>query len=142
EDLEVAIEEILTPEAYFHFNIRQGKLIVRDLPEVQERVEKILEAFDAPVQQILLQLEIIETEFSDGFNWSVDYAFSGDLLGAVTDGLVSGVPTGARSGEDGQVIEGTEGFVNFRKEFPVVSLGSTGLDAQMLTRHAFVRLQA
>ncbi len=141
EDLEVAIEEILTPEAYFHFNIRQGKLIVRDLPEVQERVEKILEAFDAPVQQILLQLEIIETEFSDGFNWSVDYAFSGDLLGAVTDGLVSGVPTGASTGEDGP-IAGTEGFVNFRKEFPVVSLGSTGLDAQMLTRHAFVRLQA
>lgn len=142
DELETAIEEILTPDAYFHFNVRQGKLIVRDLPEVQERVEKVLEAFDAPVRQILLQLEIIETEFSDGFNWSVDYAFSGDLLGAVTDGLVSGIPTGGTTGADGKPVEGSEGFVNFRKEFPVVQGGSTGLNAQMLTSHAFFKLQA
>jgi type II secretory pathway component GspD/PulD (secretin) len=142
EELETAIEEILTPDAYYHFNVRQGKLIVRDLPEVQERVEKVLEAFDAPVRQILLQLEIIETEFSDGFNWSVDYAFSGDLLGAVTDGLVSGIPTGGTTGSDGKPVEGSEGFVNFRKEFPVVEAGSKGLNAQMLTNHAFIKLQA
>lgn len=140
EDLEAAIEEILTPDAYYHFNIRQGKLIVRDLPEVQERVEKVLAAFDAPVKQVLLQLEIIETEFSDGFNWSIDYAFSGDLLGAVTDGLVSGVPTGTQTGTDGKPVEGSEGFVNFRKEFPVVSAGSNGINTQMLTRHAFIKL--
>lgn len=142
DELEAAIEGVLTADAYFHFNIRQGKLIVRDLPEVQERIEKILEAFDAPVRQVLLQLEIIETEFSDGFNWSVDYAFSGDLLGAVTDGLVSGIPTGATPGADGKPVEGSEGFVNFRKEFPVVQAGSKGLNAQMLTKHAFVKLQA
>lgn len=142
EDLEAAIEEILTPDAYYHFNVRQGKLIVRDLPEVQERVEKVLEAFDAPVRQILLQVEIIETEFADGFNWNVDYAFSGDLLGAVTDGLISGVPSGSSSNADGEIIEGSEGFVNFRKEFPIVQAGSTGIDAQMLTSHAFIKLQA
>jgi len=142
DELETAIEEILTPDAYYHFNIRQGKLIVRDLPEVQERVEKVLEAFDAPVRQVLLQLEIIETEFSDGFNWSVDYAFSGDLLGAVTDGLVSGVPNGGTTGADGKPVEGSDGFVNFRKEFPVVQAGSKGINAQMLTSHAFFKLQA
>lgn len=142
DELEAAIEGVLTADAYFHFNVRQGKLIVRDLPEVQDRVEKILEAFDAPVRQVLLQLEIIETEFSDGFNWSVDYAFSGDLLGAVTDGLVSGIPTGGTTGSDGKPVEGSEGFVNFRKEFPVVEAGSRGLNAQMLTKHAFVKLSA
>ncbi len=141
EELEIAIEEILTPEAYFHFNIRQGKLIVRDLPEVHERVEKVLAAFDAPVRQILLQLEIIETEFADGFNWQIDYAFSGDLLGAVTDGLVSGVPSGSQTNEDGEVVEGSEGFVNFRKEFPIFQGGSSGVNAMHLSRHAFVRLQ-
>ncbi len=140
EELEIAIEEILTPEAYFHFNVRQGKLIVRDLPEVHDRVEKVLAAFDAPVRQIWLQIEIIETEFTEGFNWQIDYAFSGDLLGAVTDGLVSGVPSGGTTDEDGGVVEGSEGFVNFRKEFPVVQAGSTGLDATFLSRHAFVRL--
>src|SRR5690606_24967153 len=107
---------------------------------VQDRVEKVLAAFDAPVRQILLQVEIIETEFSDGFNWSVDYAFSGDLLGAVTDGLVSGIPTGGLVDGDGEVVDGSEGFVNFRKEFPVVSAGSSGLNAQMLTRHAWIKL--
>ncbi len=140
EELEIAIEEILTPEAYFHFNIRQGKLIVRDLPEVHERVEQVLAAFDAPVRQILLQLEIIETEFTEGFNWQIDYAFSGDLLSAVTDGLVSGIPTGNATGADGGVTEGSEGFINFRKEFPVVEAGSRGLNASMLSRHAFVKL--
>jgi len=141
EELEVAIEEILTPEAYYHFNVRQGKLIVRDLPEVQERVEKVLAAFDAPVQQILLQLEIIETEFSDGFNWQIDYAFSGDLLGAVTDGLVSGIPSGGTTDGDGEPVDGSEGFVNFRKEFPLLQGGSSGINAMHLSRHAFVRLQ-
>ncbi len=143
EELEIAIEEILTPEAYFHFNIRQGKLIVRDLTEVHERVEQILAAFDAPVRQILLQLEIIETEFTEGFNWQVDYAFSGDLLAAVTDGLVSGVPSGSvgTAVDGGGKTTGADaGFINFRKEFPVVQAGSSGLNASLLSRQAFFSL--
>lgn len=141
EELEIAIEEILTPEAYFHFNIRQGRLIVRDLPEVHDRVEQVLAAFDNPVKQVLVQLEIVETEFTDGFNWSLDYAFSGDLLGAVTDGLVSGIPTGGVTDGDGDIVDGSEGFVNFRKEFPVIQAGSSGINASMLTRHAYVSLK-
>ena len=158
DDLEDAIQEILTPDAYYKINIRAGKLIVRDMPEVQDRVEKVLEAFDSPIKQVLLQAEVIETEFSDGFNWQVDYAFSGDLFSSVIDGLTgrvpaatgstgatgSGgtVPVGSQVGTDGTIDPTNLGFLNFRKEFPILQGGSTGINAQMLTRHAYVKLAA
>lgn len=145
QDLEDAIQAVITADAFWKVNVQSGKLMVEDVPEVHEKIEKILAAFDQPAKQVLVQAEVIETDFSESFNYSIDYNLSRDLFSSVVDNLVakqtstnaSGVPTGS-----GTVDNQTLGFIDFRKEFPVVSAGSSGVNAQYLSKHAFITLKA
>ena len=100
-ELEEAIQQVLTPDAYYKINTQSGKLIVEDIPEVQEKIEKILKAFDQPPKQVMIQCEIIATQFSEGFNYSIDWTVSGDLFSSVIDGLTGrGVSAGTGTGVD------------------------------------------
>lgn len=148
QDLEEAIQAVITPDAFFRINNQSGKLLLQDVPEVHEKVEKILAAFDQPAKQVLIQAEVVETEFSEGFNYQIDYTFSDDLFSSVIDKLAgqgtgtagSVVPTGVPTGSLG-LNPSNLGFIDFRKEFPIVSGGSTGLTGAALSHHAFVMLK-
>ncbi|MCX7964283.1 MAG: hypothetical protein N2644_07395 [Candidatus Sumerlaea chitinivorans] len=158
QDLEDAISEVLTPNAYYKINVQSGKLIVEDVPEVHEKIEKILEAFDQPAKQVLIQAEIIETAFREGLSYGTDWTISGDLFSAVIDGLTgrstsssSGTGSGSSTGNtqggsvpvgSGTLDKTTLGFLDFRKEFPIFSGGSGGLTGQYLSRHAYISLKA
>jgi len=161
QDLEDAISEVLTPNAYYKINIQSGKLIVEDVPEIHEKIEKILQAFDQPAKQVLIQGEIIETAFREGLSYGTDWTVSGDLFSSVIDGLTgrstsgssssssssSGSTTGNTQGGavpvgSGTLDKSTLGFLDFRKEFPLVTVGAGGITAQNLSRHAFISLQA
>jgi type II secretory pathway component GspD/PulD (secretin) len=164
QDLEDAISEVLTPNAYYKINVQSGKLIVEDVPEVHEKIEKILQAFDQPAKQVLIQAEIIETAFRQGFSYGSDWTVSGDLFSSVIDGLTgrsissgstsessgsSGSSTSTGNTQGGSVPVGSQtldkntlGFLDFRKEFPIVSAGEGGLNAQYLSRHAYIALKA
>lgn len=156
QELEEAISEVLTPNAYYKINIQSGKLIVEDVPEVHEKIEKILQAFDQPAKQVLIQAEIIETAFREGLSYGSDWTVSGDLFSSVIDGLTgrstsSGSGSGSTSGNvqggsvpvgSGTLDKETLGFLDFRKEFPIVSIGSGGVSAQYLSRHAYIALKA
>lgn len=149
QDLEDSIQQVLTPNAFWKINVQSGKMLVEDIPEIHEKVEKILAAFDQPAKQVLVQAEIIETEFQDGFNYAINWAFSGDLFSSVIDQLtglgatpsVPTVPQGAGT-ETAKTDPATLGFLDFRKEFPVVTGGSSGVFTQNLSKHAFVALRA
>ena len=150
-ELEEAIQQVLTPDAYYNINTLSGKLLVEDVAEVHEKIEKILEAFDQPSRQVLLQAEIVETQFGNGFNYSIDYTLSGDLFSSVIDGLTGRASTGSEAAATaggsvptgkGDINNGQLGFINFRNEFPIVQAGSSGLDARWLSRHAYISLKA
>ena len=151
-ELEEAIQNVLTPDAYYNINTLSGKLLVEDVAEVHEKIEKILEAFDQPSRQVLLQAEIVETQFGNGFNYSIDYTLSGDLFASVVDGLTGRNAAGTGSGTGSVPIStrpagdtldrNTLGFLDFRNEFPIVQAGSSGLDARWLSRHAYISLKA
>ncbi|MCX7717094.1 MAG: hypothetical protein N2111_01655 [Candidatus Sumerlaeaceae bacterium] len=139
QDIEDAISEIITEGAYFKINAQSGKMIVQDVPEVHEKIEKILAAFDQPAKQVMLEIEIIETRFDEGFNYQVDWAFSDDLFSAAADGLTGSVVP--RSTRQGANLTQNLGFLDFRREFPVVTGGSGGLNTQNLTENAFFALK-
>lgn len=96
EDLQTIIESIRTPDLLFEINHKQGVFILEDVPEVHERVEQILESFDQPVKQVLIQGEILSTSFSRQFNFGLRRAIvSGDPITApesLTDGGSSDGP--------------------------------------------------
>lgn len=139
QDIEDAITAVTTPNAFMRINNLAGRLLLEDVPEVHEKVEKILQTFDQPAKQVLVQAEVIETDFSEGFNYSIDWAFSQDLFAATIDQLTGGlVPTGSGNAKDPNTL----GFIDFRKEFPVVTGGgSSGLVVQNLSKHAYFILR-
>jgi type II secretory pathway component GspD/PulD (secretin) len=139
QDIEDAISEIITEGAYFKINAQSGKMIVQDVPEVHEKIEKILAAFDQPAKQVMLEIEIIETRFDEGFNYQVDWAFGDDLFSAAADGLTGSVIP--RSTRPGANLSQNLGFLDFRREFPVITGGSGGINTQNLTENAFFALK-
>jgi type II secretory pathway component GspD/PulD (secretin) len=76
DEIDELVSQIITPDALYQINVQAGKLLVEDIPEVHEKIEKILAAIDQPPKQVLIQCEIIETSFQEGFNWTIDYTFS------------------------------------------------------------------
>ena len=132
EDLRALIERVVTEGAFWEINYRAGTLLVEDVPEVHEKIEKILLAFDRPSKQVFIQAEMIEAKFERSFKVGVDYDVSEDLVSAVKDGLVSTVPTGA-SATPGEPY----GFIDLYKEFPIGSVlpGGAGLNVSYLNRH-------
>lgn len=150
QELEDAVSRVLTPDAYYKFHTQSGRLIVEDVPEVHEKVEKILAAIDQPAKQVWIQAEVIETAFAESFSMGTDYTFSADLFSSVIDGLTGFSPgSGTTAGTGGSVPIGkqtvtpeTLGFLDFRKEFPFGTAGSGGLVVQNLSRHAFIQLKA
>ncbi|MEI7634464.1 MAG: secretin N-terminal domain-containing protein [bacterium] len=166
QDIEDAIQQILTPNAYYKINVQAGKLIVQDVPEVQEKIEKILQAFDQPAKQVWIEAEIVETEFREGFDYSINWTLSKDLFSSVIDGLTghsadgktagsvpvgslySGLFTDYTSGDPVKSaaaldqLKNTLGFVNFQNEFPFATVGGEGIDASYLSKNAFIKLKA
>jgi type II secretory pathway component GspD/PulD (secretin) len=150
EELQTALDRIITTEAFYQINPRSGKLLLEDVPEVHEKVEKILMTLDAPARQVLIQAEAVETQFSDGLNYGIDYTLSDDLFGAVVDGLTGRtVGAAAGAGERGWVPTGsgpftkkTLGFVDYRREFPITRVSGEGISSQLLMKNAFISLRA
>ncbi|MCD6386181.1 hypothetical protein J7M23_10455 [Candidatus Sumerlaeota bacterium] len=79
KEIEDAIKEIVTEGAFWRLNVNTGKLIVEDMPEVHEKIEKLLKALDTPLKQVLIEAELVETNLSRVLKYDIDYQFSYDL---------------------------------------------------------------
>lgn len=131
-----AVEQVLTEGAFYQMNFRTGTLLVEDVDEVHDLIEQILAAVDPPQKQVLIEAEILETNFNNSFNFSLNGTFSEDLFAAAYDGLVD-----VETGEAGASPDGL-GFANFRDTFPIVGAGSTGLNILNLSSRARLQLTA
>ncbi len=140
QDLSKAIERVVTEDAFWEMNYRAGTLLVEDVTEVHEKIEKILAAFDRPSKQVLIQAEVIETRLDREFSLGVDYDLSQDLFSAAQDGLF-GEPSRIPKGT-GDVTDNL-GFIDLREEFPTISLTrSEGLQVSYLSTHLRAQLSA
>ncbi len=88
EDLQAKISEMLTPgTGVVRVDARTNKIVVRDRAEKIQEIRKLVESFDVPPEQVLIQAKIIEVELSDrhryGIDWSyvVDTAAEHNILG-------------------------------------------------------------
>lgn len=134
EDLQKIIDTIRTKDLLFEVNEKQGVMILEDVPEVHERVESILAEFDKPVRQVLLQAEIVSTNFSRELSFGVSKAaFGEDLLSASAQGAL---PTGAGIGGP------ATGYTDFRSAFPNVGMAGKTITGTYLSRHALIELKS
>jgi len=142
EDLKSIIDSIRTQDLLFETNDMQGTFILEDVPEIHDKVEKILKAFDQPIKQVLIEGEVLTTTYSKAFGYQFDWVYSQDLLSAAADGLVTlpGEPSGDIN------IDG--GYRNLSDQFPLYSsstnLGENarGISITNLSKEALLTLQA
>lgn len=79
KNIEEAVKNVVTEGAFWRLDVNAGKLIVEDMPEVHEKIAKILAFMDQPIKQVLIEAELVETNLAKTFDWTTQYNFSYDL---------------------------------------------------------------
>jgi type II secretory pathway component GspD/PulD (secretin) len=69
------IEQVLTKNAdvFWQIDEKTATLVVQDVPEVQEKIEKILAALDRPVKQVLIYAEMVDTSFDKQYDFGINW---------------------------------------------------------------------
>jgi type II secretory pathway component GspD/PulD (secretin) len=130
EELQKIIESIRTPveDLLFEINEKAGVFILEDVPEVHEKVEQVLASFDQPVKQVLIQGEILTTNFSRN-----------TALGISTVNYSS-----ERMPDPNLLVPGNSGFRNIiRPESSLTNFATeTGITGAILTQQAYIEWKA
>ncbi len=119
-EIEDAIDQVVTEDAFWKLDVNTGKLIVEDMPEIHEKIEEVLAAIDTPIKQVLIEAELVETSLSDVFSYSVNYRYGSDLFTAFGG---EGIP---------------EGVANYlydvADDFTAASGGATGVSLNFISK--------
>ena len=131
------IEQVLTKNAdvFWQIDEKTATLVVQDVPEVHEKIEKILAALDRPVKQVLIYAEMVDTSFDKGYEFGINWNASRDLFSARQDTLF-GFPVGP-----GDITKDL-GFLNLHEEFPTFTMDGGGLAVGYLNKYVRANLSA
>lgn len=135
EELQKIIESIRTPveDLLFEINDKAGVFILEDVPEVHEKVEQVLASFDQPVKQVLIQGEVLTTNFDRSMSlgitsaqWSsepfaspsaiIGDGFSNILSSTITDQYNTAISYGTEGGISGAFLS-QEAYVQWQASF-------------------------
>ncbi|MCX7000095.1 MAG: hypothetical protein NT106_07355 [Candidatus Sumerlaeota bacterium] len=134
------IEQVLTKNAdvFWQIDEKTATLIVQDVPEVHEKIEKILAVVDRPVKQVLIYAEMVDTNFDKNYDFGINWNVSKDLFSAARDSLFgTSIPTGT----SGNLTKDL-GFLNLHEEFPTFTMDGSGLAVGYLNKYVRASLNA
>lgn len=79
EKLKEKMQELLSPVGTFTFDTRTNTVVISDLTEVLQKAEPIIQAFDTPDSQVLIEARIVNVNLSDNHSLGIDWQrlFSG-----------------------------------------------------------------
>ncbi len=140
EQLVEKIQTIVTAEENVQYDAVQGRIMVEDIPEVHERIERLLRVFDRPQRQIMLMAEIVEADLDRTFEFTSEIEIAGDMESAIANGLSSLFNTGTANG--GSQTTGGFNFADLENALPVAKLGSGGIRVSNLGEHYAAQLTA
>ncbi|NQU45329.1 hypothetical protein HQ520_18770 [bacterium] len=135
EQLESNLQEIITPDAFYVIDESRGLLVLEDTEDVHEEVEKFLQVFDRPIDQVRIEAELLDVDQTSGLSYGTELSFSEDLPSAVADGLISNFAAGSIPGNP-------FGFVNYQSEFPLIGTGAGGFGVRYLNSKIKAQLSA
>lgn len=125
--LQQNLETLITPDAFYVIDADRGLLILEDTEEVHEDVEKFLQVFDRPIDQVRIEAELLDVVQSTNLTYGLNFEYNMDGLGNVVNDVF--VPLGEAGGLIG---ESSFGFVS----------QDGGLSANYLTRRTRTQLTA
>jgi type II secretory pathway component GspD/PulD (secretin) len=123
--IDTFIKPIATDDAVVEFNDATGKLFVKDVRSVHEKIIDILRQIDRPRKQVLIEGEILSVLLTKSDEKGANWAFGNDLRKDTANGLLeaAGVPT-AGSG------------------LPVQTAGSAGMGFSYFSRNLSMQISA
>ncbi len=106
EKLKEKVQEVLSPVGTFTFDARSNKVIISDLKEVLVKTDRIIQAFDVPDGEVLIEARIVNVILNDDMSLGIDWqrVFSGvdvntraNLLSrqVISGPVIAGTATGA-----------------------------------------------
>lgn len=74
EDIEKGISELITKNlGVIKIDARTNSVVVTDLPQQLEKIEKIIAAFDKKDAQVMIEAKILEITLNDNFKMGIDW---------------------------------------------------------------------
>ncbi len=145
--VETFIEPIVTKDALVKYNEATGKLFVRDVATVQEKIQEVLDKLDSPRKQVMIEGEILSVAQNFEKTLGMDWSIGRNLKDAINGGVqVPGVgtETGSSSGGDTTSTNSLtlSAFDSLKKGLPYATIGSGGLSVFELTDHVRAQLNA
>jgi len=67
------VQELLSPIGTFTFDTRSNKVIISDLKEVLQKTDRVIQAFDVPEGQVLIEAKIITAALGDDMSLGIDW---------------------------------------------------------------------
>ncbi len=104
EKLKEKVQEALSPMGTFTFDARSNKVVITDVKESLVKTDRIINAFDVPEGQVLIEAKIVNVALTDEKNLGIDWQHLTDGLGVrgnfaeVAGDILSGVSSGSTSG--------------------------------------------
>ena len=102
EKLKEKVQELLSPVGTFTFDARTNTAVVTDFPESLTKVDHLIEAFDVPDGEVLIEAKIVKVELTNEMDLGVDWqqVFAGidaktRMNFRVLSDIVGGTATGA-----------------------------------------------
>lgn len=79
EKLKEKVQELLSPVGTFTFDVRTNRVIISDLREVLQRTDQVMQAFDAPEGEVLIEAKIVNVKLTNELDLGIDWqkVFSG-----------------------------------------------------------------
>jgi len=119
------LQNIVTENALLYNDERSGTIIVDDVPEILEKVQRIIEAYDKPNKQVLISADIVQTILSDNLSLGIDYDISKDMFKAYDAGILDSPYKIDKTNifdQDGNIIDKA---IDYHDLFPYFSLSGT-----------------
>jgi type II secretory pathway component GspD/PulD (secretin) len=74
EDIKAQLAPVLTPgTSEVEVDVRTNKIVISDLPDKMKKIKQMVEEFDAPTRQVLIEAQIVQIALNDrmalGVNW-------------------------------------------------------------------------
>jgi len=73
EKLKEKVQELLSPVGTFTFDARTNTAVVTDFPESLTKVDQLIEAFDVPDGEVLIEAKIVKVELTNEMDLGVDW---------------------------------------------------------------------
>lgn len=73
DKLKEKVQELLSPIGTFTFDARSNTVVITDLREVLEKTDRVIEAFDVPDAQVLIEAKIVKVDLTNAMSLGIDW---------------------------------------------------------------------